>query len=265
MLYEGDGGTVKDAYEFILQNFAETARLWVRLQTQGAGNKNKKAREAERKDLSILVGLNLVRLSQLEGLDVDTYKQTVLPKILEEVLNCKDTMAQTYLMDCIIQVFPDEFHFATLKEFLTACVGLKGKVNVRAILEALMDRLSSHVSESDGSIPDDLNPFELFNDCVSNIIEERANMILVESLQLQTSLVNFALKCYPKKIEYIQHCLDTCRNIIDQSEVVEANRSNIESASVRLTDDVTLQIEALLFAPLEKLALRVLDIGAFPS
>ena len=261
--YEGEGGTVQDAYEFILQNFAETTRLWVRLQTQGAGNKNKKRREAERKDLSILVGLNLVRLSQLEGLDVDTYKQAVLPKILEEVINCKDTMAQTYLMDCLIQVFPDDFHFATLTEFLAACVGLKEKVNVRAILEALMDRLSTHVAENEGSMPAHLNPFQLFNDCVSNIIEERANMNLVESLQLQTSLVKFALKCYPTRIEYVQHCLETCKNIIQQSEVIEVNKANIEAADGRLTDDVTLQIEALLFAPLEKLALRVLEIGAF--
>lgn len=32
--YEGEGGTVQDAYQFILQNFAETNRLWVRLQSQ---------------------------------------------------------------------------------------------------------------------------------------------------------------------------------------------------------------------------------------
>eukprot|EP00952_Eustigmatos_sp_NYUAD-ZCMA_P003308 14476-Eustigmatos_ZCMA.PRE.1 len=32
--YEGEGGTVQDAYEFILQNFAETNRLWVRMQSQ---------------------------------------------------------------------------------------------------------------------------------------------------------------------------------------------------------------------------------------
>jgi vacuolar protein sorting-associated protein 35 len=32
--YEGEGGTVQDAYDFILQNFAETNRLWVRMQNQ---------------------------------------------------------------------------------------------------------------------------------------------------------------------------------------------------------------------------------------
>jgi vacuolar protein sorting-associated protein 35 len=106
--YEGSGGNVMDACNFILQNFAETKRLWVRLQTQGA-NKERKKREKERLDLRILVGSNLVRLSQLEGLDVQAYKEQVLPKILEEIVDCKDTIAQSYLMDCIIQVNCDLF------------------------------------------------------------------------------------------------------------------------------------------------------------
>jgi len=71
--YEGAGGNVQDAYNFLLNNFCETTRLWVRLQTQGA-NKDKKKREKERQDLRVLVGTNLVRLSQLDGLDVVEYK-----------------------------------------------------------------------------------------------------------------------------------------------------------------------------------------------
>jgi vacuolar protein sorting-associated protein 35 len=35
--FEGVGGNIKDATSFLLQNFVETNRLWVRLQTQGTG------------------------------------------------------------------------------------------------------------------------------------------------------------------------------------------------------------------------------------
>ena len=45
--YEGIGGNIEDAYTFLLQNFVETNRLWVRLQTQGA-SKDRKKREKER-------------------------------------------------------------------------------------------------------------------------------------------------------------------------------------------------------------------------
>lgn len=50
-------------------------KLWVRLQHQGH-SRDREKREAERRELRILVGTNLVRLSQLEGVDLETY-QTV--------------------------------------------------------------------------------------------------------------------------------------------------------------------------------------------
>ena len=33
-----------------------------------------------------------------------SYKKTVLPGILEQVVSCRDPIAQEYLMECIIQV-----------------------------------------------------------------------------------------------------------------------------------------------------------------
>ena len=55
-------------------------------------------------ELRILVGTNLVRLSQLEMVQVDMYSRLVLPGILEQVVSCRDAIAQEYLMECIIQV-----------------------------------------------------------------------------------------------------------------------------------------------------------------
>lgn len=259
--YEGIGGNIQDCCSFLLQNFIETNRLWVRLQTQGA-SKERKKREKERLDLRILVGANLVRLSQLEGLDVNEYKNNLLPKILEEVLACKDTIAQSYLMDCIIQVFPDEFHLATLEAFLQACTALKEKVNVRTILESLMDRLANHSLSNPATIPQDIPAFKLFNDCISTLIEDRTNMSLTETLKLQTVLTNFALKCYPSRMDYVSHCLNTSGILISKTDFVatSAQESNQEGRS---TNETTNQIEALLSAPLSSLALRVLDIPAY--
>lgn len=42
-----------------------------------------------------------------------------------QVVNCKDEIAQGYLMDCIIQVFPDEYHLQTLETLLAACPQLQ--------------------------------------------------------------------------------------------------------------------------------------------
>jgi vacuolar protein sorting-associated protein 35 len=261
--YEGIGGNVQDAYSFLLQNFVEANRLWVRLQTQGA-NKDRKKREKERMDLRILVGTNLVRISQLEGLDVTEYKTNVLPKILEEVLSCKDTIAQSYLMDCIIQVFPDDFHLNTLEMLLQTVSALKEKVNVRAILESLMDRLAAHAANNAaaGAVSAEINSFKLFNDCISTLIEERANMSLTETLRLQTVLTNFALKCHPSRIDYVAHCLSTSGLLIEKTDFVATSAAESQQEG-RSTNETTTQIEALLSAPLSTLALRVLEIPSY--
>ena len=68
------GGTADDAIQFVLQNFAEMIRLWVRMQHSHAV-RNRKRRERERQDLRVLVGSNLDRLSQMEGVTVETYKR----------------------------------------------------------------------------------------------------------------------------------------------------------------------------------------------
>jgi hypothetical protein len=50
------------------------------------------------------VGKNLEYLSQLDGLDFRLYSGMVLPRVLEQIISCKDDIAQQYLMQCVIQV-----------------------------------------------------------------------------------------------------------------------------------------------------------------
>jgi vacuolar protein sorting-associated protein 35 len=77
--------------------------LFSRLKNEGPVKERQK-REKERYDLRILIGTNLVRLSQLEGVTLSIYKDVVLPKVIEIVINSNDKIAQQYLMECIIQV-----------------------------------------------------------------------------------------------------------------------------------------------------------------
>ena len=49
-------------------------KLWVRIQHQGH-TRERERREKERLELRILVGTNLVRLSQLESIDADLYQK----------------------------------------------------------------------------------------------------------------------------------------------------------------------------------------------
>ncbi|KAJ7441256.1 vacuolar protein sorting-associated protein 35 [Mycena latifolia] len=141
----GPAGNLQDSISFVLTNFIEMNKLWVRLQHQGH-SRDREKREMERRELRILVGTNLVRLSQLDGVDLDMYQRTILPSILEQVVNCKDVIAQEYLMEVVIQVFTDEYHLYSLGPFLSATAQLHPKVNIKQIVIALIDRLAAYTA-----------------------------------------------------------------------------------------------------------------------
>lgn len=139
--YEGaESGNVEDAVEFILQNLSEMNRLWVRLQHLSS-QKDKDMREVERNELRVTVGENIIRLSSLEGLTFEIYKEKVLPKILEIIVICKDKIAQHYLMECVIQAFPDEYNLQTLEMLLETTAQLNADVDINNIYINLMHKL----------------------------------------------------------------------------------------------------------------------------
>ncbi|KAI0761169.1 vacuolar protein sorting-associated protein 35 [Trametes elegans] len=152
---DGPKGNLQDSINFVLTNFIEMNKLWVRLQHQGHSREREK-REMERKELRILVGTNLVRLSQLEGVDLEMYQKYILPSILQQIVVCKDVIAQEYLMEVVIQVFTDEFHLYTLGPFLSATAQLHPKVNIKQIVIALIDRLAAYAArEAENEDPEE--------------------------------------------------------------------------------------------------------------
>jgi len=71
------------------------------------GAKDKSKRVKEREDLKILIGENIMRISSLDGVNVKIYKEEVLPKMIGLLKESKDPMTQQYLLDCMIQGFPE--------------------------------------------------------------------------------------------------------------------------------------------------------------
>ncbi|KAJ5235596.1 uncharacterized protein N7469_004764 [Penicillium citrinum] len=142
----GDGpeGNLQDSINFVLTNFVEMNKLWVRLQHQGP-SRERERRIQERRELELLVGSNIVRLSQL--VDLETYKTGILQALLEQVVQCRDVLAQEYLLEVITKVFPDEFHLHTLDQLLSAIARLNPHVDLKKIVIGLMDRLSTYATK----------------------------------------------------------------------------------------------------------------------
>ncbi|XP_076894389.1 vacuolar protein sorting-associated protein 35B-like isoform X2 [Bidens hawaiensis] len=238
--YEGDGDTVMDAVEFVLQNFSEMNKLWVRMEHQGPARVRDKM-EKERNELRDLVGKNLHVLSQIEGIDLDLYKETVLPRILEQVVNCKDELAQYYLMDCLIQVFPDEYHLQTLETLLGACPQLQPTVDIKTVLSQLMERLSSYAASSPEVLPEFLQveAFAKLSSAIGKVIETQGDMPIVGAITLYVSLLTFTLRVHPDRLDYVDQVLGSCVKILSNKPKLEDSRA-------------TKQVVALLSAPLEK-------------
>ncbi|KAJ4823695.1 Vacuolar protein sorting-associated protein 35B [Turnera subulata] len=208
--YEGDADTVMDAVEFVLQNFSEMNKLWVRMQQQGPGRVKEK-REKERSELRDLV------------------------------VNCKDELAQYYLMDCMIQVFPDEYHLQTLETLLGACPQLQPGVDIKTVLSQLMDRLSNYAASSPDVLPEFLQveAFAKLSSAIGKVIEAQVDMPIVGAITLYVSLLTFALRVHPDRLDYVDHVLGLCVKKLCDKPKLEDSRA-------------TKQIVALLSAPLEK-------------
>jgi vacuolar protein sorting-associated protein 35 len=99
---EGPEGNLQDSISFILTNFVEMNKLWVRLQHQGH-SREREQRTKERQELQLLVGSNLVRLSQL--VDLENYKKILNP-LLEQIVQCRDVLAQEYLLEGMFDMQP---------------------------------------------------------------------------------------------------------------------------------------------------------------
>eukprot|EP00252_Welwitschia_mirabilis_P021056 TRINITY_DN5290_c0_g1_i1.p1 TRINITY_DN5290_c0_g1~~TRINITY_DN5290_c0_g1_i1.p1 ORF type:complete len:617 (+),score=128.82 TRINITY_DN5290_c0_g1_i1:59-1909(+) len=218
-----------------------SAGLPVRLSGLQAPVREKEKREKERSELRDLVGKNLHVLSQLEGVDLEMYKDVVLPRVLEQVVNCKDELAQYYLMDCIIQVFPDDYHLQTLETLLGACPQLQPTVDIKTVMSELMERLSNYASVSPEVLPEFLQveAFTKLSNAIGKIIEAQPDMPLVGAIGLYVSLLTFILRVHPDRLDYVDQVLGACVKKLSDKGKIEDNKT-------------TKQIVALLSAPLEK-------------
>ena len=253
-LSDASKGDVTDSIEFLLNNFSEMCRLWVRMQHSG-GIKDKTKREKERSDLRVTVGENIVRLSSLEGVTQEIYVTTVLPRSLEVVLSSKDPIAQQYLMDCIIQAFPDGYHLHTLNPLLETCTQLQPSVEIKGIFINLLNRLSDYAAESDLAIVETVDIFALIKTHVDKLLSEYSSTGETSKfLQLFVAFLRLSLKCYPENTDYVNTILNISTDLIKK----DSSEGQLDAESLNC-------IAKLLSYPLDSLGLAVLGMKNFPK
>lgn len=217
-------GDVRDSIDFILRNFTEMNRLWVRMQHDCAPNDISR-RQRERSELRLLVGSNISTLARLEGVDLPMYKTTVLPAVLDQIISCHDAMAQEYLADCVAQVFPDDFQLATLHQFLTMCGQLVPGVNLKVILVSVVDRLTRYASQSEEAATQvrQSRAFDMFRDHIPvMVMRQKDTLSYADCVRVYLSLMKFTLTSEPDALDHVDYvlglALETARDASVTSE-----------------------------------------------
>ena len=263
--YESEECTTEDAIGFILQNLEEMSRLWRRLSDNTMGEE-KMLRERERQDLKILIGENINRLSSLEGLSSDLYRDRILPKLIEIIFekrdNKVDPLSQQYLMECIIQAFPDEYNIHCMDDILKTATQLDENVDVKSLFIILMEKLARYVTENSAESKSILEAAEKIFEPLKLSIDKLVMQSVSQPggiqepnkfLELELALMKFTIKCCPQNDR-----LNTVNQVLEKTKFI------LNAYNRKLTQDGENILRNLLVAPLES-ELSIFDFQFFPE
>ena len=221
------GGNLTEAILFLVKNFEEINRLWIRISSD-ASEVDKTLKVKEREDLKPLISETINRLSSLEGVTLEIYENLVLPKLIEIVFMYNDPLSQEYIMECIIRAFPVEYNIKCMEFILLTISKLTEKVNIKLLFIIMLVKLTCYI-DSIRKIKDEKEKEKLIQDAYSiypilmrnfDIIinnELRNEMkVLLDILELNISFVKYTIKCAPEKdqLNSINHILNLSVNIL---------------------------------------------------
>ena len=224
-------GTVTDSAAFIIGNFREMVWLWFRMESKPQIAK-KERRDRERRELRVLVGFNLVRLSLLEGIDKTFYVERVLPLLLRIILDYPDAISQQYLLEVVVQVFGDDYHLLTLDALFDALGKVTVGVSIPSILNSLMDRLGVYAEKlRDGSQEATSKKenkivkkmFEGFQAALDGLAAaNRAVMTPGAYAECGAGLMKLAVKAYPGEDERVNGVVAALHAFFQQQGALDA-------------------------------------------
>ena len=262
--YEKPGASPDDTVKFILNNLEEMNGLWIRITNNNSiigvdeDSTDIVSSLKEREQLKILIGENITRLSSLNCVNVELYQKKVLPKIIEILLESKDSLSQQYLLECVVHAFPDEHNIACMNMLLDTCSKLQSNVDVKTIFISLMQKLAKYVenAKDEKNIIDSTQKiFSIVKGNINKIMNESNSAMDINKLiELQVAFLNFTIKCCPEKER-----LDSVNNILaDCVSLLSKNKNEI------ISNDTIKLIGKLLAVPLES-NMSIFSMTNFPE
>ncbi|KAG5479371.1 hypothetical protein LSCM1_04631 [Leishmania martiniquensis] len=147
--------------------------------------------QQERRAMCVLVGMNVVRVAQLDGISRDVYANTILPQLLSIMVRYCEPLAQQYLFEVLIQVFPDEFHLFTIDKLFGAINRTVPGVDTTELLRTLMERLCKYAVAVRSGVTEVSSPEEeaKLRDLLPMLLQQMSGMPISYSSHMSTNNV----------------------------------------------------------------------------
>ena len=259
--YEKPGASPEETIKFILNNLEEMNGLWIRITNNTINDMDNidiAASLKEREQLKILIGENITRLASLNAVTVEIYQKQVLPRIIEILLESKDSLSQQYLLECIVHAFPDEHNVACMNLLLDACSKLQTNVDVKSIFISLMIKLAKYVENAKKEkdiLASTQKIYSVVKGNIAKIINEsNQNMNINKLIELEVAFLNFTIKCCPEeeRLTSVNNILNECVGMLSKNK-----NEIISNETIKL-------IGRLLSVPLES-SMSIFSMGTFPE
>lgn len=210
---------------FLLNNFAQMNRMWVRIADIMATDE----RREQRQDLSVLIGMNIQRMSLIHGISAVNYGTIILPYISRHVELCEDDMAQEFILQSIVHCFPEDYHISTIDQLFAVFGRVEQGVHILTIVNQLLERFLNYV----GNLVDATQSKSIFVTIAKNIEElfnAEGHLALTDKFETLERLLKFALKINPDDVKNVKNLMKFTDFHIDlaigEESLTQADSSN---------------------------------------
>lgn len=233
--------------DFLIANFIEMNKLWIRLQYQGQ-LREKSSKLKERKEVELLIGYNLVQLTGVLDLEehslaLKLYRENTLPRILKQVISCRDIISQEYLLDILFQIFPESYHcdLTCIDLYLGSFLKLTPKTNISksvvTLIEQILSQADQNKEENNKNTLDGGILFDKILKFLKYLNEERPDLPFKDFIVILSPLISLVLKLIDSEsLKLRLDCLDAVFSFI-----------NFKKKDYAITDEINFLLKRVFF------------------
>ena len=218
--YESSNISFEDSLSFLFENLEEMNTLWIRIASDAKHlNKPIQVPNKERLDVRHLLGENIIKIASMKGMTFDIYTKVVLPRMKDIIINCKDSISQHFLLECLVTSFPIKYLLMSIEKIVDIIARMVNEVDTKSLYILIMDKLLKYIKEEKISIDLSTSIYSIIRTNVNSAIEkggEKAKMI-----ELFLSYMKFTLHYCPVNeiMNAIHHILICCLSTLTKNDV----------------------------------------------